>query len=389
MRICIFGGADSIHVQRWCQYFCENHHEVHLVDFLDEHEQRKGDHDLGDVEFHGIRTSFSDGPASKLVHDIRNKMTANEFKYSKYTEIIRDIVRKIEPDIIHGHYVSKHGFWAAKADFRPLVLSAWGSDIAHPSIDAKQLKIIKFSLDNADMVHTGDEYGKKRLIQLGCMDKNIFIQPWGVNVERFSSSARSDSIRARILGGADGFIVTIVYALEDQYNISELVSAVPSIIEKVDNVKFQIIGEGAGREKLESLVDDLYLNESVIFMGKVPHSEIHQHLASSDIYVDTYYSDVGGGGIGVAVMEAMACGLPIVAARRPGVENGVFKGENGFLYESGHSEELADKLLHLINNRDKMKTFGLKSRELAEKVGDWNKNMKEFETIYKRLSNAK
>lgn len=385
MRICIFGDAGSIHVQRWCGYFSDKGHDVHLVDFLGKDGKNEGAI-TNKARFHGIPTDFGD---NGMVGRLKAKATGNKQKLEQYEAIVKEIVDEIEPDIVHGHYIAKHGYWAARSGFRPLVLTAWGSDIANTYYTEGQWDMVRFAVTAADIVHTGDRHGKARLVELGAVEKDVLVQPWGVEVERFAPSARSVELRNEILGKPDGIIVTLVYALEEQYFIHELIKAA-SVLARADaNVKFQIIGEGKERASLEDLIRQKGLDNVVSLRGRVPNSEMQKYLASSDIYVDTFHSKIGGGGIGVAVMEAMACGLPIVAARRPGIEAGVLEGKNGFLYTHGKPQEMADRIMKIIDGTGMLRVFGRKSRDIALEIGDWNRNMAEFEALYTKLCQVK
>jgi glycosyltransferase involved in cell wall biosynthesis len=309
-------------------------------------------------------------------------MTANRVKNRRYEKKGMDLLNDIKPDIVHAHYITKHGFWAAKTGFRPLVLSAWGSDIAGAHITNKHIGYIKYTLSRADLVHTADNPGKDRLIELGCDPDRIFVQQWGVDLKRFSREARSDAIRNRYLSNSQGKLVTIVYALEDQYNLKDFISAAAIVRKKNEGVNFIIIGEGSQRKKLEGLSQKE--NSNVRFLGRVPHEDMPGYLASSDLYVDTYFSNVGGGGIGVATMEALACGLPVVAARRPGVEIGVHDGENGYIYNPGNPHDLAEKIL-LALSKQSGNDHSEVSRSIASDLGDWGRNMAAFEAEYSRL----
>jgi glycosyltransferase involved in cell wall biosynthesis len=111
-----------------------------------------------------------------------------------------------------------------------------------------------------------------------------------------------------------------------------------------------------------------------------------KYIASSDIYIDTFYTDKPGGGIGVAVMEAMSCGLPIIAASRPGIEAGVTEGVNGYFFKGDSPEDLAEKILLLSKNPKLRREFGLKSRVKAVEIGDWKRNMLAVEKKYRELA---
>ncbi len=389
MKVCIIGNIESIHIQRWCQYFSNKDHEVHLIYFTES--QGKKDvlsifpnADNSNIMFHHMKTiTFNDRPI-KPFFNFFNMLSNDHLRIRIHKVYLDKIIDNIKPDIIHGHYLERYGYWATKSGVRPLVLTAWGSDIIFAE-SKTQLKNLKYMFNKTDLIHTGDTEGRMRLIEFGCDPDKIFIQPWGINTNRFKPSAKEDELRKKIIDDEDGCIITIVRSLKEVYDIPTLIKAASVIVKKGSDVKFLVIGEGKEKENLKMMAKELSISDNIIFKGAIPNDQLHTYLASSDIYVDTPHPTKGGGGIGVALMEAMSSGLPCVVAKRPGAESGVLDGENGYVFEGGNYEELAEKLLTLIENNDARIEFGEKGRAIALEIGDWDKNMKIFEDKYLKL----
>jgi len=232
----------------------------------------------------------------------------------------------------------------------------------------------------------GDITGKNQLIDLGCPAEKIMVMVWGVDTKRFMPGARSEQLRNKLLNNPDQCLVTIVRSLKDYYHVEKLIESAPHVLAKDKNVKFMIIGDGPERPNLEKLAQSLGMGDNIIFTGQIDHHKVDRYVASSDICIDTFYADKPGGGIGVAVTEAMISSVPIITASRPGIEAGVTDGVNGYIFDGNNPKDLADKILILSRNPELRRKLGAKSREIALKIGDWETNMLAVEKLYTELT---
>jgi len=381
MRILIVGDVYSIHVRRWASYFAPRH-EVHVA-YLprnSEEEVRKLFPEAEKINLVPLGSPFWTN-LNRIPREISKRAFGGRHYITLGLKELKSAVERIKPDIMHAHYLPDYGWLASQAGFRPLVLHMWGHTILFRGRD-KDTGLSKQMFSKSRLVFAGDSKAKERLVEFGCAPEKIIIQALGVDTKQFSPASRSETLRKKLLDKHDQCMITVAYALEDFYHVETLVKAAKAIVERKGNAKIIIVGDGSERKMLENLSVSLGVANHVKFIGWVKHDAMHEYIASSDIYVDTYYSDKAGGGIGVALMEAMSCGVAIVAAKRPGVEAGVSDGVNGLLFNGENAEDLATKLISLIDNPDKRKIFGKKGRERALDIGDWEKNMADVERSY-------
>lgn len=426
MKICIVRHPKSIHARRWIEYFAKRGHEIHVLYFegdgSDGPEVDKYYPDIARLEnvyIHCIKDNFSELKIIKLVRNMpivktikqsdtptqTRKKSGNYIKkliryslagvaglISTFIKArnLRKMVKKINPDIMHALSVNYYGCFAALSGFHPFVVTPYGSDISwYPEQSKMAKRKIKFVLKNADIVHVGDEPAKSRVIELGCRQDKIFIQPIGVNTKEFLPTKKSLELK-ELLGLANSPVVISILHLVYFYDeVESLIFSMPKILEKFPEAKF-IIGGGDGEQKdeLMRLAEQLKVSKAVRFVGYIPHEKLPTYLASSDIYVDTYYYKYpkAGGGIGVGLMEAMSCGLAPVVSRKP-FDFVIRDGVNGLHFQGGNAGELAEKIISLLENEDKRKEFGRKNRDIALKIGDWNKNNEIFEReVYLKLN---
>ncbi len=148
-------------------------------------------------------------------------------------------------------------------------------------------------------------------------------------------------------------------------------------------IKCDLVGDGDEKENYKKLVNDLNIRDLINFTSSVSRKDIINNYNLADIFVLPSYNE----GMSNAVLEAMACGLPIVVTDVGGTAELLSEGENGFVFEKGNYKELALILEKLYNNQQMRIDMGQKSRQKAinfkwENIG--NEYIKTFENIVKK-----
>ena len=343
-------------MQRFVKWFIDRGYEVHLIT-------------VGSEKIHG----------AQIYHLKRKKGFLNVF-----IRVIKtiQIIRRLKPDIVNAHYISgTETIAAALSNYPRLILSTWGSDIAiDPNKSIFHKTIIKFVIKRADKIFTGDEYGKQRLMELGCDEKKIFILPWGTDFMHFKSIINP-------LEKKNKYVVLSPRTWYQKNNVDILIKAAPDVVKKVNDVSFVFIGGGPQEEELRTLSKTLGIMKNIVLAGRIPHSEIYNYLINADILVDTVIvGNSAGGGIGVANIEAMSCGIPLLCAERGYLKKvgKSLRDESWYcslVYDSGNPKDLAEKIIQLLKDEKLRKEIGEKEKKIAREIGDWNKNMSQMEHL--------
>jgi len=375
MKICYLATASSRATKRWVEYFANKGHEIDLITFSYVNK--------------AIRVPIPEKTYKNMknvkLHKIRKRIYLDPISIYK----IRKIINKIKPDILHAHQVTPYGVYGALSGFHPFIASPWGSDIATLPERSKILKFfVNFTLRRADLVNFYDKPTKERLIELGCDEqKLIFLNVTGVDTEKFSPQKRSKKLRKE-LGIEDSYSVLNARHLEPHYNVDVFIKAIPHVLKEIENIKFIVAGEGPEEEKLKELAKRLGVREYIVFLCGVPHEEMPKYLASVDVYVESMKgSDKAGGGMGTTVLEAMACGTPLLLSERTylrkyGKTMDDLRWFHGLVYEPLNYKDMAKKIVELLKNRKLRKKLGRKSRKAAIEYGNWKKTAEEWEKIY-------
>lgn len=365
MKICFLADGRSIHTRRWVKYFVEKGYEVHLI------------------TFHGV----------KKVKDIKN-LTIHKTPFYNTSRLlgllyaipkIRALVRKINPDILHAHYLLHYGFCGALSDFHPLVATAWGDDVLiSPQKNPVYKKITRFALKKADLITCNGELMRKEINGLGVSLQNIRVIYWGTDVQKFKRRYKNKEIKSK-LGILNSPTIISLRNLEPEYDVESLVTAIPLVIKYVPEAKFVIAGEGSQKARLKRLVKSLNVSDSVRFVGWISHDKLPQYLASSDIYVSTSLSD---GGLSSSTKEAMACELPVVVTDLIVNRQWIEDGTNGFIVPIKDPKSLADKIIMLLKDEDLRIKFGKNGRNMVKNKLNFYKEMEKVESTYKGLING-
>jgi len=294
-------------------------------------------------------------------------------------------LRKINFEISHsqGVLTAIPCFLAKKILKKPYIVYCRGSDVYLPWRFKKL--IFKLILKNADAVIVLVEDMKRKLeIEKICDDKEIFVIPNGIESKKFTNSAKektTDELQIQ----KDEKIILFVGRLNQIKGIKYLIKALCIIKRVIPKTRLLIVGYGEERENLERLVKELNIEDSVIFMGKVPNEKVSKYMTASDVFVLPSLSE----SFGIVNLEAMACGLPIVATMVGGIPEVVKDGENGFLVEPKNPEQIAEKVLMLLKNEKLRKEISINNKEKAKKYS-WENVVQKLEKIYSEvLSNSR
>lgn len=298
--------------------------------------------------------------------------------------IIRNLINKIKPDVLHVQYVIPFGIYGALSGFHPFVASGWGSDIQEfPQISPIHRAVAKYVLKKCDIIHVQDRLSKEIICELSeDFSKKTYVQAWGVDTNRFSHENRSGNIREKHQIN-NGPIILSVRNLTEFYDVRTLFEAMPHIVKEIPDVKFIILNDGHLKPMFQKMVEEKGIGKNVEFLGFLPNEDFFRYMASADVFVDTYHPPDRRGGMmfGQGVLEAMASGVPQVIANRPEISE--YKGEErwyfGYIYNGGNSKDLSQKVITLLNNQNDKKTIGCRSRKMVEERFNWNENMNKIE----------
>ena len=195
----------------------------------------------------------------------------------------------------------------------------------------------------------------------------VYNIPNGVDTERFRPE-KNDFLRKQYNIAASKKIIITVRRLVEKNNVIELAKAFDSVSKKINSC-LVIVGDGDQRQAIEQLG-----NKDIIITGFKPNEKIPNYLNSADFFAIPSLMEATS----ISCLEAMACGLPIVATRVGGLPEIVKEGENGFLCEP-NADSIAEAILKIF--KADAKKMGGRSREIAE-MYSWDSFVKRYIEIF-------
>lgn len=200
----------------------------------------------------------------------------------------------------------------------------------------------------------------------------------GIDLHKYTPGPRDPHIRRQLGLPEDRPLAIHVNRLSEEKRNDVLLDAVAKM---TSNGHVALVGSGPAEAELRAQAERLNITDRVSFLGYVKDAELLALRRTSELFVIPSEADLQS----LATMEAMACGLPIIAADAYALPELVHDGENGFLFEPGNSDELAAQLDLLLTDAPMRERMGAESMNIIAHH-DRTKVLDEWEILYRRLS---
>ncbi len=301
----------------------------------------------------------------------------NNFDLFTYQSKLAKIIQDFKPNILHAHGVGNHGLVAAQLSRKQVLLSsAWGSDImAHPKKSFLHRYFVKYALKHSDYILATSESLAQETSKY--TTKKVLLSPFGINVQKFNPSIKKNLFTQQeiVLGSVKG-LKTIYQHHRSLHYFAQLKAKHPNL-----PLRFLLLGDGEQRAALETLAKKLGILPELTFTGAIAHSLVPQYLAEIDILLNLSERE----SFGVAVLEASAMEIPVVATKVGGLPEVVVEGTTGFLIPSDNLEFCLQKIEELVLNATLRKKMGKAGRQFVLKKYSKEKCLDRMIEIYKKV----
>jgi glycosyltransferase involved in cell wall biosynthesis len=380
-KICLISNPDSIHVRRWARHFSERKFDVSLLSFYQPEAEP-----IPGVEVHYVHPRSPSASAGSRGRAARSALrfpgllrlaTAARYRRSGFYRLLE----RIDPDVVHAHYVSDYGFLAALSKRHPLVVSAWGSDIlVDPGLSAITRRLVRWVLGRADLVTYDAERVRDVAEGLGASSGRLLRVVLGVDGDLI------DALKSRMVAPAKRppVILSLRSLERTLYNVDVIIEAMPAVLAKVPNARLLIGNDGALRPQLEEQARSLGIESAVEFVG-MAHGPVAlaDLLGRAAVYVSVPSSD----GTSVTLLEAMAGGAYPIVSDLPANREWVGP-EGGTVVPPGEAAPLADAIAAVLNDPVRRESAAAHDQELIARQGLWDANMARMEDAYRGLAGA-
>ena len=290
-------------------------------------------------------------------------------------------------DLVHAHWSIPQGFTGLLLrKFRgiPWVTSLHGSDVHGlnlPFLRGLNKKVILGS----DACTANSRATAERAKRISGRD-DIRVIPMGVDIDFFSTSAGRATGQKQNGRHAE----TILYAgrLIDVKGVEYLIRAFPSVLEKHANAKLLVVGSGPCKGDLVNVSERLHLQGRVVFQEPVSQEELARYFSTADVVVlPSVRTDEGETeGLGLVLLEAMACGVPVIGSATGGIPDIIKDGETGLIALQMNPHDLAEKILRILDDEALRKKVTEKGFGFVKQEFSWAVVAERFKKIYEQVS---
>ncbi|MGB7785344.1 MAG: N-acetyl-alpha-D-glucosaminyl L-malate synthase BshA [Salinimicrobium sp.] len=275
-----------------------------------------------------------------------------------------DMVKLHDIEVLHVHYAIPHayaGYMAKKmleeeGIFLPMVTTLHGTDITLVGNHPFYKPAVTFSINNSDVVTSVSQSLKADTLRLFKVKKEIQVVPNFIDTSKYQDSV-SDCHRSMLASG-DEKIITHVSNFRKVKRIDDVIMVFYNVQKQIA-ARLIMVGQGPEREMAEELVAELGIEEKVVFLGE--SNEIDKILSFSDLFVLPSETE----SFGLAALEAMVNGVPVISTNTGGLPEVNKDGFSGFLSGVGEVEAMAENALTILRDEKTLKLFKENARKQA------------------------
>jgi len=320
---------------------------------------------------------------------------------------MKELSREIDFDLVHGHNAESLLYAAVKSFFakkKPYVVTVHGTleerehvpfklapriSLAERSNVVQFLGGISFCCHVANGVIAVSKRTAETLANAFRIPRRkIFVVHNGVDIDRFYPK-RSSPIKAELGIEENARLILYVGHYKPGKGLKYLLAAAPRILKSFPNTKFLLVGspikppafDYVCERILRELTLQLRITDAVYFLRGVPHHRLLELYAASDVFVLPSLSE----GFPKVVLEAMACGKPVIATNVGGVPEVIISGQSGIIVGPRDSQKLADAIIQVFSDSQLADKMGVQGRRIVEKYFTWEVTAKETIKVYEKI----
>ena len=289
-----------------------------------------------------------------------------------------DLIEDIKPDIVHAGPMQGPALLTAWSGFHPLVSMSWGMDLLYDTQRSPWMRYAaKYTLAGTDILVADCQTVANKAASYGFPPARMVLFPWGVNLDHFSAhqSRENGQQLRKSLNWQEDFVVLCNRTWAPVYGVDILAKAFAGAINTNKNLRLLLLGGGPQSPIIHKILAPV--SEYVHFGGWFDREALPATYCAADLFVSPSHCD----GSSVSLLEALACGCPVLVSDIPSNQEWVQPGEVGDLFIDRDVDSLQTKLLQMATNPN-LKSFGKKARLLAESRADWHKNFQRLLYAY-------
>ncbi len=375
------GDTHGPFVERLCLALARRGHQMHVLVPFDP--QLAPDPE-GPLRIHSFRYIFPDrahllGYSRTLKGDVRLRYGAYlqaPLYFLAAERALRRLIAEQRIDLVHAHWILPNGFVAARASAAagiPYAATLHGSDVFMAERNGLFRALARRALRGAAHVTSCSGQLRDRLLEIGGQEhaEKVLLVANGTDVEPPPANA-SEELRRRF--DLSGRLVVAVGRLVYKKGFRYLLQAAPQILAAHPTARIVIGGGGDIEAELRAQAMALGLGDRLIFTGGLSHPEVLALIAAAELFVMPSIRDPKGNvdGLPIVVLEAMACGRPVVASDVSGMPLAIEDGVSGLLVAEREPEALARAVNQVLADSELAQRIGEAARQRVADELNWD-----------------
>ncbi len=295
-----------------------------------------------------------------------------------------DMVKLHKIDLLHVHYAIPHAYagYMAKQMLKsegikiPMVTTLHGTDITLVGNHPFYKTAVTFSINKSDVVTSVSQNLKEETYSLFDIKKDIHVIPNFIELDKIKNIAKIATNRS-VMANENERIITHISNFRKVKRIPDVIDIFYKIQQKIPS-KLMMVGDGPEKEKAENLCNKLGISDKVIFFGN--SNEIDKILSFTDLFLLPSETE----SFGLAALEAMAWGVPVISSNTGGLPEVNFDGISGYLSDVGNTQEMAQNAIKILENDKTLLEFKNNATTTAKQF-DIENIVTLYENLYKKV----
>ncbi|UOQ42731.1 N-acetyl-alpha-D-glucosaminyl L-malate synthase BshA [Halobacillus salinarum] len=285
-------------------------------------------------------------------------------------------------DILHMHYAMPHAICAilakqmAKRDVK-IITTLHGTDITVLGIDRSLKQMIKFGIEQSDRVTAVSNSLVQQTREMLDTNKEMEVIYNFVD-EREYRRIENDGLKKEYNIHPDEKVIIHVSNFRKVKRVPDVIHSFARVQKEVP-AKLLLVGDGPEYSYCHQLVEDLGLEDQVLFLGK--QDQVSELLSISDLMLLLSEKE----SFGLVLLEAMACGVPCIGTNVGGIPEVIDHGESGYIAELGNIEQISKMAVQLLKNPSLLKNFSQYTQKNVTEKFSSSKILEQYEDLYERV----
>jgi len=294
-----------------------------------------------------------------------------------------DMVKLYKIELLHVHYAIPHAYagYMAKQMLKneginlPMITTLHGTDITLVGNHPFYKPAVTFSINKSDYVTSVSQSLKDDTLKLFKIKNKIKVIPNFIELDKVKKDPNAPCHRY-VMANENERIITHISNFRKVKRIPDIIKIFYNVQKEIP-AKLMMVGDGPEKEKAEILCQELGILDKVIFFGN--SHEIDKILCMTDLFLLPSETE----SFGLAALEAMACGVPVISSNSGGLPEVNYDGFSGYLSNVGNVEEMAQNALKILKDDAVLSQFKANALEVARKF-DIKNILPKYEALYQK-----